>query len=193
MLLDESYFIGPLTIAQLGQKAVSDSLTVFINRFEPKVLQAALGYDLYQAFIDGLDVGSGEEIEQKWIDLRDGKWFDNAAGAKRQWKGFANSSTKESVLAYFIFAEYMRNLATQVTGVGVVKSNAENSIVLSPDVKMSEAHNHGCREMLVLREFLSANTDVYTEYDPSQVYNSTYGYGYGSNQYSFRSINQFGI
>ena len=52
MLIDSSYFLGPLTIAQLGQQSVIDDLNNFIDRFEPVIMEAALGYDFYQIFLD---------------------------------------------------------------------------------------------------------------------------------------------
>lgn len=71
-LIDKSYFTGKLTIAQLGQPAVVDNLSVFINREEPLFLQAALGYDLWLDFVNGLNAPS---IDQKWLNLRDGVDF----------------------------------------------------------------------------------------------------------------------
>jgi len=98
MLLNKSYFLGQLAIAQLGQKAVDDNLNVFINRFEPEILQAALGYDLYEAFMTGIDVGSDESIDQKWLDLMNGCVYTTSSGIKRKWVGFAgNSNTKTLV------------------------------------------------------------------------------------------------
>src|SRR6516225_11589969 len=77
-LIDTSYFKGPIAIAQLGQQAVKNNLQLFINRYEAKLLQACLGYELYQDFIDGLNQSL---IDQKWLDIRDGAIFD----ATGQW------------------------------------------------------------------------------------------------------------
>lgn len=73
-LIDQSYFIGSLTIAQLGQPAVLENLGAFINHIEPEILQAALGYELWEDFVDGL---SQPSIDQKWLDLRDGVTFES--------------------------------------------------------------------------------------------------------------------
>ena len=89
MLIDKSYFIGPLSIAQLGHKNVVDNLNNFINTYEPKILQAVLGYDLYEAFIAGIDVGSDENIDQRWLDLLNGVVFTGFTGIKKKWVGFA--------------------------------------------------------------------------------------------------------
>lgn len=72
-LIDASYFTGKLTIPQLGQPSVVDALNTFIQREEPRYLQAALGYELWQDFVAGLSVSP---IDQKWLNLRDGVDFD---------------------------------------------------------------------------------------------------------------------
>lgn len=72
-LIDQSYFTGYLSIPQLGQPAVVAVLDVFIQQQEPLVLQAALGYELWEDFVNGLTQPS---IDQKWLNLRDGVTFD---------------------------------------------------------------------------------------------------------------------
>lgn len=73
MLIDSTYFTGSLTIPQLGQPAVVDALNIFIQQQEPLFLQAALGYELWEDFVVGLNAPS---VDQKWINLRDGVTFD---------------------------------------------------------------------------------------------------------------------
>lgn len=80
-LIDPSYFIGPLTIAQIGQGAVTNNLNLFINRAEPELLEAALGYDLWQDFMTGLQQ---PVIDPKWLALRDGATFKTVSS----WPGW---------------------------------------------------------------------------------------------------------
>lgn len=80
-LINSSYFIGPLTIAQLGQISVQDNLNLFINRAEPQLLEAALGYDLWQDFMTGLEQ---PVIDPKWLALRDGVTFKSVSS----WPGW---------------------------------------------------------------------------------------------------------
>jgi len=83
-LIDNRYFTGSLTIAQLGQPAVVDNLNVFIQRQEPLFLQAALGYQLWKDFVAGLNA---PVIDQKWLDLRDGVDFtSNGMWPPFQWR-----------------------------------------------------------------------------------------------------------
>lgn len=99
MLIDSSYFVGPVTIAQLGQQSVVDDLNNFINRWEPIILEAALGYDFYQAFMDGLSVGSDEQIDQRWMDLLHGVTFTSLAGYKKRFVGLAGGQNTQSLVA----------------------------------------------------------------------------------------------
>jgi hypothetical protein len=289
MFIDKTYFVGPLTIAQLGQPAVEDDLNNFIALWEPKILEAALGYDFYQAFLEGLNVGSDEQPEQRWLDLLNGVSFANVSGTKRKWVGFAGGDNVQTVvsaqrpnltiyagitpgfaqddykysnsglatwnydlelfgagtleygvdweykagggfvlkdtsyqtaynerwilhftgkktvtvdsgnqnlvspLAGFIFYEYMVNLTTQNTGIGVVKSESENSIVYSPARKMADAYNQAVKDMLILWEFLQVKTqatpNVYPEFDLVQIDANGYFGWYDNSLYSFNYIN----
>ena len=99
MLIDTSYFTGPLTIAQLGQQSVIDSLNDFINRYEPIIMEAALGYDFYQAFLQGLEVSSDEEIEQRWLDLLNGVAFTDLSQIKKRFAGLAGGDNTLAIVA----------------------------------------------------------------------------------------------
>ena len=99
MLIDSSYFLGPLTIAQLGQQSVVDDLNDFINRWEPVIMEAALGYDFYQAFLDGINVGSDETIDQRWLDLLNGVAFTNLSQIKKKFVGFAGGDNTQTIIA----------------------------------------------------------------------------------------------
>ena len=279
MLIDSSYFLGPLTIAQLGQQSVVDDLNNFINRWEPVIMEAALGYDFYQKFLQGLEVGSDEEPEQRWLDLLNGVSFTTLSQIKKRFVGFAGGTNTQTVisaqrddltiyagltpgfpvngnsfsipgvvgwnyqieifgagtlergvdwnytptgaaltdsnyktqaserwilhftgkkvasvqtgtqnisspLANLIYYEYMVNLATQVTGSGIKKSDSENAENASPNIKLANAFNEGVKQIKLLWEFLwvdsQKETPVYPEFDYRQVYTYNYGYGYAN-------------
>lgn len=181
-LLNSSYFFGPLALAQLGKQSVNDNLNDFISRFEPEVLQAALGYELASDFISGLIPGSDEAIDQKWLDLRDGIAFNNGAGIRRKWKGFANDTSKQSAIAPVIYVALLADSATAITGIGAVVSEGENAITSNPTVKMSSAWFTMYRDIQILWEFLRVNRTTYMQFSYSQI-----DYCY------FAPINQFGI
>lgn len=128
MLVDNSYFNGDLLITGInnpGRKSGLDQqLDNFIKKWERKLLVCALGYDLYSAFIEGLDAGT---IEQKWIDLRDGKEYE-IEGKKVYFNGISAPNDKcNSVIAQFIYYQWKRHYATNTTNTGEVSPDEENS------------------------------------------------------------------
>lgn len=305
MFIDQSYFTGPLTIAQLGQQSVIDNLNDFINRYEETIMVAACGYDFYQAFLNGIDLGSDDVMEQRWANLLNGCVFTSISGIKKKFVGFASGSNTSTIiaaqrndlfiyagvtpgfsvglpkyldpslsgwnfdlemaafgtldpnadwfiinggialnpasvlyhlttfnerwvihftsrktqvvstgvsyrspLAGFIYYEYMKDLAMQNTGIGMVKSQGENSTALSPIKPMCRAYNDAVEQIRLFWELMQydqnlAEADrIYPEFDPQQVVGYYYGrfnmwsywYNYhGVEEYSFRFVNPYGI
>lgn len=176
MFINESYFTGPLEIAQLGQGTVVSKLRGFITENEPIVLEAALGYDFYLALKTAYDdLGSDDELATRWTELLDGVAFANVSGIRKKFAGL------KSALAGFIYYEYMVDLHKQTTGIGVVKSKSENAEPASPNNKLADAWNKAAREIDILWEFLQAKNQetpaVYPEYKPEQVNNNSYWNG----------------
>jgi hypothetical protein len=102
----------------------------------------------------------------------------------------------------------MKNLAQQNTGIGMVKSQGENSIALSPIKSMCRAYNDAVEQIRLFWELmqydqnLPVDQQVYPEFDPQQVVGYYYGrfnmwsywYNYhGVEEYSFRFVNPYGI
>lgn len=86
MIIDSTYFTNRLNLPQTGNSAGLAEVQDFIDQYEPEYLQCVLGYDLWQAFINGID-GSGLP-EQRWIDLLQGKEFTKH-NCIYKWSGFA--------------------------------------------------------------------------------------------------------
>jgi len=200
MYIDQSYFEGALEIAQLGQASVVTKLNGFITRFEPIILEAALGYDFFKAFADGLNAGSDEQIEERWEDLRDGLVYANVNGVRKKFVGFFNSSTKTSPLAGFIYYEFMKEMASQNTGIGLVKAKGENSVRADVVRKPVNAFNEAAYQVRSFWEMLQADQNkaikVYPEFKPEQVQSYNYGvyWPFGNNElYSFHTKNVYGI
>lgn len=87
-LINSSYFNVNLQVPQLQQKAVTDSLQVFIDKYEPEFLIGVLGYDLYLNFVAGL---AEDPIDAKWLFLRDGGNFIGYNTYTHKWIGLAPS------------------------------------------------------------------------------------------------------
>lgn len=189
MLINKSYFTGPLTIAQLGQQSVVDDLNNCIAYWEPRILSAALGNGLADAFMAGLEVGSDEVIADRWQKLLTGVTFTNLSQLQVNFYGFAG---KYSAHAGCIYYEYMKDLNTQATGIGIVKNQGQNSQIASPSGKMIAAFNESSRQMSILWDYLYINRDFYPEY-PSYYWGNGFGNRFGQEEYDFHPINSFGI
>jgi hypothetical protein len=177
-IIDYSYFIREINLPQTGNPDGQSTVTNFITLYEKELLQLVLGYDLWKAFTAGL-----VEVTpaQKWKDLRDGKEFTNLSGKNKKWEGFKNTDLV-SPIANYVYYKVMENNATQTTTIGEVSTNKENAASVSPVLKMVNAWNRMVDMICVLKEFLDANTDTYTEWQ-----NTVFNYRL------FRKTNQFGI
>ncbi len=198
-LIDKTYFVGKFSIAQVEQKAVNDKLKDLIATYQPQLLKACLGYELYAAFMEGLDVGSDETVDQRWLDLKNGKVFTTTYGKTEEWIGFTNSNKLQfSPLVSYVYYQWLCDLNTQVAGINTVQSKAENAVIASPAQRMTEAYNQMVLDVRILWEFLNANESTYPEFNMEDVagmrifclypYYTTYG-----GKVSFSTTNRFSI
>lgn len=180
MIIDTSYFTGPLAIAQLGQPAVVSVVNTYIENGENELLPKVLGISLYEALLEGLNVGSDEEVDEKWTKLLEGETYTSGSGRKCQFAGL------ESIIPAFVYFNYCRDLTTQQAGIGTVQATAENARVVMPN--LSPVWNDMIRKLAGLWDYLYTNRDTYTEYISTELDKRAFGYGT-----SLGTINQFGI
>ena len=180
MIIDTSYFFGDILIGQLSEQSVQDKLTLFINQFEPEILQGLLGYETYKKLI-----AVTVPIEQRWTDLKNGKEYIDELGVLRKWNGLVQS-IKVSLIAYYVYYWYQRSQATTTSGTGEGKTQTQNAIPVSPVGKMVNAWNKMVNQNIELYRFLNANKEVYTEWYDWAVKDD-------SNIKFFHSINSFNI
>ncbi len=136
MIIDESYFINDIAIANTGNTSVEANLNSAIVKYEKKALLSIMGYDLYKLFIANPTV-------QIYKDILDGKEFSFEFCGKavtRKWVGLANSE-KESLLAFYTYVHYQKDRNTLNSGIGFVTPEAENSIQDNPRLKYVNAWN----------------------------------------------------
>lgn len=187
-IIDYTYFIGDINLPQAGSTDGQAYVNRFITIYETEFLQLVLGYDLWKAFTDGLAAGSPD---QKWIDIRDGKEFADLSGKNKKWIGFKNTDLK-SAIANYVYYKIMEDQQTQTTAIGEAKNNAENATMVTASFKMVNAWNRMVSMCLVLKDFLDANSDTYTEWKTTSIY-------YRNDLYQwmikpvFKKINAFGI
>lgn len=163
MLIDDTFYVRDAFIPQMGQLAVREDVALYQSVDEPELLNALLGIDLYAAFIAGLAVTTPE---QKWLDLRDGKTYTDLHSQKRIWGGLANSATKVSPVANYVFYWYSRSTASWGTGAGQVLPKVDNGQRTSFSNKLTWAWNRMVDMNVSLVSFLNANAAIYPEWTP---------------------------
>jgi hypothetical protein len=143
-LIDSSYFEkGNLFIpnnkdvntSPVGSPTNESDLDFFVVEYERQFLLNALGITLYEElqvallklpFSEDTNPPSLLTASQKWVDLVNGITYTNPQGVKKRWDGLKGFN-KQSVIAFFIYMEYLRNYNERFTTVGVVRSDAQNA------------------------------------------------------------------
>ena len=132
-IIDASYFEKGIlyipnnkdvNVSPEGSPTNQSDLDFFITQYERELLLNALGivlYDELQIALTDID-----NSEQKWQDLVNGKTYTNSQGVAKRWdglKGFNN----QSVIAFYIYVEYLRNYNETFSTAGVVKNDSKNA------------------------------------------------------------------
>jgi hypothetical protein len=87
MFIDETYFVGELTIPNTDQTPVLERLQWFIKKYEPIFLQKLFGYAFYKAFVAGINVTPPTTPDQRYLDILYGCEYTDYAGYLQKWKG----------------------------------------------------------------------------------------------------------
>lgn len=132
-LIDSSYFINDILIPTNTYTAVD--LGTEITKYEREILIKLLGYELYKLVAAYENPGSDQRI----IDLVEGKEYD-LSGQTLKWNGLVNTETV-SLIAYYVYFNYMRNRATITTGNGEGKLMYENAEAVNYNGKIVQAWN----------------------------------------------------
>ena len=98
---------------------------------------------IYKALVDNTNVIPTsdpvtweEQAANKWLLLRDGANYTDINGHKHKWAGM------KSAIIPMIYSLWLRaDIDNKVTGAGNVKPNTENSVVISPNVRIVDAWN----------------------------------------------------
>ena len=117
--------------------SIRTGLEVMIDIYERELLLGGLGVDLYsqlQLALPDLDAA-----DPKWKKLVEGEIYTNDNGDKKISDGLIGFQ-KQSFVAFYVFAEYMRNDNEVYTTTGVVKNTAKNAENVNPTPKFIKAH-----------------------------------------------------
>lgn len=137
-------FKGENTIAQVNGTVggVNSTLQGFIDKYEPKFLRELLGTVLANEFVAGLAVTPVEDIDPKWIALRD------------------ETDIKQMIIDYVYFF-YMRNQTTSTAGMSEVKGKTDNATPVNSVFKQDRAWN----EMANMARFFDLDVAVYPDFN----------------------------
>lgn len=160
-LIDDTYFIGEITIAQLSEQSVADNLQIFIDKYEPLFLQEALGYGFAKLMLDN-------PTEQRFVDLISGSEY-TYNNVLRMWYGLANTDKMYCPIAQYIFYKYVRSQFEQQVGIGTMIPKAENATVVAPTYTLIKAWNDMVGYLHNMHCYLKSNEDIYPEYKANEA------------------------
>lgn len=166
-LIDTSYFVNELNVPNADKPEVSEQLEAFIDKYEKRFLADLLGHGLYTDFTNGL---ASQPVDDIWTDLKNGT---NYTYNQRRY----NYPGIKNAIANYVYYWFMRNRATETTGIGEVVNKTDNAVRVSGSVKMSRAWNEMVTDVWKLVSFLDTNAVIYPGWS---WYNDTHG-GYWQN------------
>lgn len=162
-LITHDYFIRNVTIAQISQPAVSEAIDDLLAVYEPDMLNALLGVDLYAALLAGLEA---PVVDPKWTDLLNGGTYTDRAGRKTIWHGLANLSRLTSPIANYIYYQYARQTASWSAGAGEVLPTLMNGERFPAANKMATIWNDMVDMNYRMVGYLNENAATYPEWEP---------------------------
>lgn len=142
-LIDSTYFTRELSIPNVNemQTDVADNLEMLVDEKVRLFLQVILGFELYASL--NSDIVNGvlkEDASQRWKDFVNGKTYNDGS---KNWAGLLQvyGTYKKSLLANFVFHNWLSGNTTTVTGVGEVNIKGKNSIGVTPNQRLSTVWN----------------------------------------------------
>lgn len=177
MTIDKTYFFGELMLSQVQSEEGAAALQLIIDSRETELLTRLLGYELNKAYQAALllEVAADPDavptpiaavlLEQRFIDLRDGKEYTGSNGATVKWPGlrFTVGTSKKSLIANYVYWHYLRDNHTFTTGSGEKKSPL--AINALPTAKLNRAWNEMVDWNFQLNDFLNKEIATYPEYE----------------------------
>lgn len=142
-LIDVTYFTRELSIPNVNemQTDVSENLEMLVDEKVRLFLQVVLGFELY-ASLNG-DIVNGvlkADAAQRWKDLVNGKTYNDGS---KNWAGLLQvyGTYKKSLLANYVFHDWLSGNTTTVSGVGEVSIKAKNAMNVLSNQRLSTVWN----------------------------------------------------
>lgn len=156
-LIDSTYFKQDLAVVINEFSDFPD----YITKYEPKILNICLGYELAKLVSDYDPDTSEERIKQ----LVEGDEFTvtyNGQERLIKWNGF--KSVDDNLIAYYVWYWYQRARMVMDSGIGAVRPGSENTSRGDLSMKAMAAWDAMVDQFEILYLFLDANKSVYPEW-----------------------------
>lgn len=161
-LIDYTYFQKRLLALPNLQGVVLEQLNDYIPVLQEKYLDVILGVKLKKQFLEGLEE---PVILDKWLRLRDGYVYD-VSDISYEWKGFVRAD-KISPIANYVFCNLITNNQFRNEGIGETRSKSENSVIITPQYRVSQVWNDMVEMNKTLYHFLNEFESVdYPDWHP---------------------------
>lgn len=145
-IIDQTYFTRELSIPNINevQTEAFETLEYFVDEYVRQLLRDALGIEIFNILdtyvIDGAFDSTG--APQYIIDLVEGKEYVKS-GVTYKWSGLISTQGvfKKSLLANYVYYQWLKNSFTTQSGVGEVTLNPQNANLVNPTQKLVTAWN----------------------------------------------------
>lgn len=142
-LIDTTYFVGEISLPASALSGTLADISPYIVKYEREALTELIGYTLYKELLVAIAAGTPDYSEVKWKRLITGHEYTiSYMGDSHlvKWNGLINTD-KVSLIAYYIFYQYMRFHVTHTSSSGEIFSMVENGVKISPSQRMTNAWN----------------------------------------------------
>lgn len=162
-LINNTYFINEITIAQINQPDVVEQVDDLIAKYENVFLRDVLGYSFTKLMLANI-------ADARFVALLNGAEFTNVwTTYLDKWDGLANSITKHSPIANYVFYKYVRAKHEQQGGISTLRPKAENADVVTAEYTLIKAYNEMVDMIHKCRQYLISEKVTYPEFDMNQV------------------------
>lgn len=145
-IIDQTYFTRDLSIPNINemQTEAFDNLNSFVDEYVRQLLRDALGIEIFNE-LDSYVIGGafdGTGAPQYIIDLVNGKEYVNS-GTTYKWSGLISTQGvfKKSLLANYVYYQWLKNNFSTQSGVGEVTINPQNANLVNPTQKLVSVWN----------------------------------------------------
>jgi len=145
-IIDQTYFTRDLSIPNINemQTEAFDNLNSFVDEYVRQLLRDALGIQIFNE-LDSYVIGGvfdGTGAPQYIIDLVNGKEYVNS-GTTYKWSGLISTQGvfKKSLLANYVYYQWLKNNFSTQSGVGEVTITPQNANLVNPTQKLVSVWN----------------------------------------------------